>query len=79
MAENKAIPLRLRPITKKYLEELVRAGAYGKDRSAVMRRFIEAGIVAALQGGVIEKRDIEAFGENLAKAVTDESSDDDED
>ena len=65
MAENKPFPVRLRPVTHHYLKELVRAGAYGKNKADVMRRFIENGIVAALQGGVIEKQDIRAHGETL--------------
>lgn len=73
MAENKPVPVRLRPIIHYYLQELVRAGAYGKNKSEVMRRFIEGGVVTALQGGVIEKQDIRAYGETLEEGdVADE-------
>jgi hypothetical protein len=65
MAENKPIPLRLRPITKAYLRDLAETGAYGTNRSAVMRRFIENGIVAALEARVLEKKNIRDFGEEL--------------
>jgi hypothetical protein len=64
MAENKPIPLRLRPIIRHYLDELVKAGAYGTTRAGIMRRFIENGVVAALQGGVIERKHIADFPES---------------
>jgi hypothetical protein len=67
MAENKPVPVRLRPIIHHYLTELTRAGAYGKSKAEVMRRFIENGIVEALQGGVIEKKHIADFGEALSE------------
>ena len=63
MAENKPVPVRLRPIIHYYLAELEKTGAYGKSKAGVMRRFIENGIVDALQGGVIEKKHISDFGE----------------
>jgi hypothetical protein len=56
---------RLRPIQHAYLEELAKTGAYGKGKSGVIRYFIETGIVAALQGGVVEKKNIFEFGETL--------------
>jgi hypothetical protein len=65
MAENKHAPVRLRPIIHHYLVELAKIGAYGKGKAGVMRRFIENGIVAALEGGVIEKQDARAYGETL--------------
>jgi hypothetical protein len=45
--------------------ELRRTGAYGKSKADVMRRFIENGIAKALEAGLIEKRDVQAFGETL--------------
>lgn len=65
MAENKPVPVRLRPIIHHYLGELAKTGAYGKSKAGVMRRFIENGIVAALEGGVIEKQDVRDYGETL--------------
>jgi hypothetical protein len=44
-----------------YLDDLVKVGAYGKDTTAVVRRFIEDGILDALKAGIIEMRDAEAF------------------
>jgi hypothetical protein len=58
---TKPIPLRLSPIILQYLDELATTGAYGKNRSVVMRRFIENGIVSALQGGVIAKKHVADF------------------
>ncbi|MGA7675767.1 MAG: hypothetical protein WCA78_12085 [Rhizomicrobium sp.] len=65
MAENKPFPVRLRPVVHHYLGELAKTGAYGKSKAGVMRRFIENGIVQALEARVIEKQDIRAYGETL--------------
>ena len=65
MAENQKASVRLRPITHRYLMELVRTGAYGKGKAGVMRTFIENGIIAALQGGVISKKSITDLGETV--------------
>ncbi len=56
-----------------YLIDLAKIGAYGKNKAGVMRRFIENGIVAALEGGILDKKDIRDFDEQL-----DEESDDEE-
>ena len=40
-------------------------GGYGKGRSGVMRRFIENGIVRALEQHVIEKKNATDFGETV--------------
>ena len=51
--ENPKASTRLRPIIHDYLLELAKTGAYGKGKAGVMRRFIENGIVGALEGGVL--------------------------
>ena len=56
--------VRLSHTVQAYLEDLAKVGAYGKGKAGVMRRFIENGIMAALQGGVINKRDIRDLGES---------------
>lgn len=65
MAENEKVAPRLSPTIHAYLEDLAKTGAYGKGKAGVARRFIENGIVAALQGGVINKRDVRDLGESL--------------
>jgi hypothetical protein len=65
MPENKPFPVRLRPIVHHYLGELAKTGAYGKSKAGVMRRFIENGIVQAIEGHVLEKKDVRDFGETL--------------
>jgi hypothetical protein len=64
MAENPKASVRLRPTVHAYLEDLAKVGAYGKGKADIMRRFIESGIMAALEGGVIPKRDIRDLGES---------------
>lgn len=70
MASNPVTPVRLRPVIVAYLDELAVIGGYGKGRSGVMRRFIENGIVRAIERKVIDKKDAADFGE---------TSDDEED
>ena len=53
--------IRLTPILRAYLDDLAKLGVYGKDRSGVMRRFIENGIKDAIEKGVIAPRDISEF------------------
>lgn len=72
MASNPGVPVRLRPIIVAYLDELALIGGYGKGRSGVMRRFIENGIVRAIEQKVIEKRNATDFGE-----APDDDGDDD--
>jgi hypothetical protein len=71
MASNPATTVRLRPILLAYIDELASIGGYGKGRAGVMRRFIENGIVRAIETRVIEKKDAANFGES----VTDDEDD----
>jgi hypothetical protein len=64
MPTNPPVSLRLRPVILAYINDLARAGSYGKGRAGVMRRFIENGITRAVERGVIEKRDAVDFGES---------------
>jgi hypothetical protein len=73
MAENPKASTRLRPIIHAYLADLAKLGTYGKNKAGVMRRFIENGIVAALEGGVLEKKDVRDHGEQLEDGEEDES------
>jgi hypothetical protein len=57
------IPVRLRPVIRAYLSELVETGTYGRSSADVMRRFIENGIRRALESGVIIRKNIRDFGE----------------
>ena len=74
MAASPTTSIRLRPIIIAYLDELARIGGYGKGRAGVMRRFIENGIVRAIEHKVIEKKDAPDFGETLG-----DDEDEDED
>jgi len=65
VASNPGINVRLRPVIVAYLDELAGLGGYGKGRSGVMRRFIENGIVRALEQHVIEKKNATDFGETV--------------
>jgi hypothetical protein len=55
------------------LNDLAKIGGYGKGRAGVIKRFIQNGIVEALEKGVIAKRSIEEFG----GSVDEDSGDDD--
>jgi hypothetical protein len=59
---NPTITVRVRPIIKAYLDELSDIG-YGKGRAGVMRRFIENGVIRAIEKKVIEKKSAADFGE----------------
>ncbi len=74
MASNPITTVRLRPIIIAYLAELASIGGYGKGRAGVMRRFIENGIVRAIERKVIEKKNAADFGE-----TSDEDEEDDAD
>ena len=63
MTANPKETVRLRPVISAYLEELALTGAYGKGKAGVMRRFIENGIVRAIERKVIEKKNATDFGE----------------
>jgi hypothetical protein len=68
------ITMRMRPVIVAYVDELAKIGGYGKGRSGVIRRFVENGIVRAIERHVIEKKDAANFGESAA----DEDDEDDE-
>ena len=59
---NPKAECRLEPIDIAYLDDLAKISGYGKGRAGVIKRFIQNGIVEALEKGVIEKRSIEQFG-----------------
>ena len=63
VASNPVLNIRLRPVIIAYLDELGGLGGYGKGRSGVARRFIENGIVRALEQKVIDKNNAVQFGE----------------
>ncbi|MBN9487879.1 MAG: hypothetical protein J0H44_11670 [Alphaproteobacteria bacterium] len=73
MAINPPIGVRLRPVIVAYLDELAATGGYGKGRAGVIRRFVENGIVRALERNVLQKKDAARFGE-----TPDTEADDDE-
>ncbi len=56
---NPKIQCRLDQVSLAYLDDLVKVGAYGKDTTAVVRRFIENGILDALEKRMIEKRNVQ--------------------
>jgi hypothetical protein len=62
MAQNPRAYCRTHPINHAYLEDLAKLGPYGKDKSDVVRRFVEDGLRLALESGVIGQRDIENYG-----------------
>lgn len=65
MASNPIRTVRLRPIIVAYLDDLAAIGGYGKGRAGVMRRFIENGIVRAIEHGVLERKNALDFGETF--------------
>jgi len=72
VASNPVVNIRLRPVIIAYLDELAGIGGYGKGRSGVARRFIENGIVRAMERNVIERKNAADFGES----ATDDEDDD---
>lgn len=66
MATNPSTTVRLRPVILAYLDDLAEIGGYGKGRAGVIRRFIENGVVRAIEGGVIEKKSAANFEETPA-------------
>ncbi len=60
--ERPKVWFRIDPINIAYLNDLAKVGAYGRGKSGVMRRFVQNGIVQALESGLITKRSIEEFG-----------------
>ncbi len=72
MATNPPLSVRLRPVIVAYLDELASIGGYGKGRAGVMRRFIENGIVRAVERNVIEKKSAADFGETADSDENDE-------
>ena len=75
MAETPKASTRLRPIIQAYLDDLAKLGPYGKGKAAVMRRFIENGVMTALEAGVLAKKDVRDFGESLEENEKDETGD----
>lgn len=75
MPENRKATVRLRETMHAYLVDLAKLGPYGKGKAGVMRRFIENGIVTALEAGAIQKRDVRDLGET----VDDKDDGDDDD
>lgn len=72
MAENPKASTRLRPIIHAYLDDLAKLGPYGKGKAAVIRRFVENGVIAALEAGVLNKKDVRDHGESLEENDKDE-------
>jgi hypothetical protein len=62
---NKPVPVRLRPVVHAYLAELDRIGGYGEGKPAIIRRFVENGIAAALRDKVLDKKNAADSGETL--------------
>ena len=59
---NPKLEIRLPRIMHKYLDDLANIG-YGKDKTAVARRYIENAVTAALETKVIPTRNAEDFEE----------------
>jgi hypothetical protein len=73
---NPGTTVRLRPVIVAYLDELAAIGGYGKGRSGVMRRFIENGIVRAIEKKVVERKNAADFGEVVGGDTEDDGNDD---
>ena len=73
MAKTDQYPGRLRPVIRAYLDDLAKLGPYGKGRAAVMRHFIENGIIHALESGVLTKKDVRDHGETVEETEKDET------
>ena len=73
MAENPKASARLRPIIHAYLDDLAKLGPYGKGKAGVVRFFVEAGIVKALEAGVLVKKDVRDHGETLEENEKDDA------
>lgn len=65
------VNVRLPPVIVAYLDELSKIGGYGTGRAGVIRRFVENGIVRAIEMKVIETRVAADFGD----AESDENHD----
>ena len=61
MSRKVKADLRLPEITIAYIDDLVKLGVYGKGRSGVMRRLIDAGIQEAIEKSVLKSKDIADF------------------
>jgi hypothetical protein len=70
--ESPKVYCRLEPIDVAYLDDLARIGGYGRGRSGVIKRFIQNGIVEALEKAVIAKRSVEEFGGGIDANYGDE-------
>lgn len=64
MAINPKAAIRFPPIIHAYLDDLVEVGVFGKDRSSIIRRFVEEGIQAALKAQIIAPRKRSEFAGN---------------
>ncbi len=62
---SKPILLRLRPVLVAYLDELDRVGGFGKGRAAIVRRFVENGILREIRRGTIAKKNAGDLGESI--------------
>jgi hypothetical protein len=65
MATNKPILVRFRPVVHAYLAELDRIGGFGEGKAAIIRRFVENGIAAAIRDKVLDKKNASDLGEKL--------------
>lgn len=61
------LPVRIRPITRAYLQDLKETGAYGTSMADIMRRFTENGIRRALEAGVIVPKKLRDVGETVSE------------
>ena len=52
---NPKFEVRLPPIMHAYLKDLAEIG-YGKDKSAVARKFIEIAVMDVVEKGLVDKR-----------------------
>ncbi len=61
MATNPKIEFRFPPIMHAYLEGLADMGAYGKGKTGVAKRFVEQGIMNAIDRKVIAPKSVADF------------------
>jgi hypothetical protein len=62
---NKPIPVRFRPVIHAYLADLDRIGGFGEGKAAIIRRFVENGIAAAIRDKVLAPKNAAELGEKL--------------
>ena len=56
MAKTDPYPVRFPKVTHDYLTDLVKKGFYGKNKTEVIRRFVDAGIRRAVRSKDIAER-----------------------